>query len=121
MRLLLDSCVWGGARTELEAAGHDVVAAADWDKDPGDEEILAQAFRDKRILITLDKDFGELAIVHGNPHSGILRLVNFSALQQALVCLEVLRHHGEDLAAGAILTAEPGRLRVRPPDQGDES
>jgi predicted nuclease of predicted toxin-antitoxin system len=116
MRLLLDSCVWGGARSELEAAGHDVVAAAEWERDPGDEQILAQAFRDRRILITLDKDFGELAIVRGSRHSGIVRLVNFSAIRQASVCLEVLRLHGEDLTAGAILTAEPGRLRVRPPD-----
>lgn len=34
MKLLLDSCVWGGARRELTAAGHDVVAAADWPKIP---------------------------------------------------------------------------------------
>ena len=40
MRLLLDSCVWGKSRTKLEAAGHDVVAVADWPVDPGDEEIL---------------------------------------------------------------------------------
>lgn len=108
--------MWGGARPELEAAGHDVVAAADWEKDPGDEEILAQAFRERRVLITLDKDFGELAIVRGSPHSGILRLVNFSALRQASVCLQILVQHGEDLAAGALITAEPGRLRIRPPD-----
>lgn len=56
MRLLLDTCMWGGARQELEAAGHDVVATVDWEKDPGDEEILAQAFRERRVLITLDKD-----------------------------------------------------------------
>jgi predicted nuclease of predicted toxin-antitoxin system len=116
MRLLLDTCIWGGARPELEAAGHDVVAAGEWERDPGDEEILAQAYRESRILITLDKDFGELAVVRGNPHSGILRLVNFSALRQAAVCLEVLRRHGEELAAGAIITVEPGRLRMRPPD-----
>jgi predicted nuclease of predicted toxin-antitoxin system len=108
--------MWGGARSELEAGGHDVIAAADWEKDPGDEEILARAFREGRVLITLDKDFGELAIVLGSPHSGILRLVNFSALRQASVCLEILRNHGEDLAAGSILTAEPGRLRIRPPE-----
>jgi predicted nuclease of predicted toxin-antitoxin system len=116
MRLLLDTCMWGGARSELEAAGHDVVAAADWEKDPGDEEILAQAFRERRILITLDKDFGELAIVRGSRHSGIVRLVNFSALRQAVVSLAVLNQHGEELMAGAIVTAEPGRLRIRPPD-----
>ncbi len=69
-----------------------------------------------RILVTLDKDFGEIAIVHGAPHSGILRLVNISATQQAAICQRVLVLYGEDLTAGAIVTAEPGRLRIRPPD-----
>jgi predicted nuclease of predicted toxin-antitoxin system len=76
MKLLLDSCVWGGVRPELAAAGHDVSAASDWERDPGDEEILHRAHRERRILITLDKDFGELAIAQGKPHSGILRIVN---------------------------------------------
>jgi len=67
MRLLLDACVWGGARAELEAAGHDVVWIGEWNEDPGDEEILARAYREGRILVTLDKDFGELAIVHRHP------------------------------------------------------
>jgi hypothetical protein len=31
MKLLLDSCVWGGALAELQAAGHDVVWAGQWD------------------------------------------------------------------------------------------
>lgn len=115
MRLLLDSCVWGGARRELEAKGHDVVAAADWDADPGDDEILSRAHQEQRILVTLDKDFGELAILQGRPHSGILRLVDVSATRQAALCLHVLDRYGEDLAEGAIVTAEPGRLRVRPP------
>jgi predicted nuclease of predicted toxin-antitoxin system len=115
MRLFLDSCVWGGIRPELIAAGHDVLAAADWDEDPGDEVILAFAHREDRILITLDKDFGELAIAQGKPHAGILRLVSFSARQQAKVSLHVLRLHGDELAAGAIVTAEPGRLRIRHP------
>lgn len=70
MRLLLDSCVWGGARSTIEAAGHDVVWAGDWEVDPGDDEILSRSHAEKRILVTLDKDFGELAIVQGRPHSG---------------------------------------------------
>ena len=41
MRILLDSCVWGKARAELEAAGHDAIWAGDWPNDPGDAEILA--------------------------------------------------------------------------------
>jgi predicted nuclease of predicted toxin-antitoxin system len=116
MKLLLDACVWGGARQELKAAGHDVVWAGEWPTDPGDEEILARAHREGRVLVTLDKDFGELAVVYRIPHSGILRLVNLAARRQATVCLRVLALYGEDLKSGAIVTAEPGRLRIRPPE-----
>jgi len=41
---------------------------------PTDQDILQAACRDSRILITLDKDFGELAVAFGRPHSGIVRL-----------------------------------------------
>lgn len=121
MKLLLDSCVWGGALKTLQDAGHDVVWSGNWSKDPGDMEILAAAHREGRILVTLDKDFGELALVRRIPHSGILRLVNFSAKQQAIVCMEVLGLHGDELRAGAIITAEPGRLRIRPANTGSEA
>ncbi len=113
MKLLLDSCVWGGAVDRLRAAGHDVVWSGRWPVDPGDEEILARALAEGRVLVTLDKDFGELAIVRELPHAGILRLVGSSARQQAEVTLKVLEGHATDLAGGAIITAEAGRLRVR--------
>ncbi|MCD4727570.1 MAG: DUF5615 family PIN-like protein [Pirellulales bacterium] len=115
MKILLDSCVWGKARHELETAGHDVVWSGDWPSDPGDEEILARAHDEDRVLVTLDKDFGELAVLRGQPHSGILRLVGISARQQARVCLQVLFKHEAELASGAIITAELGRLRIRLP------
>lgn len=114
MKLLLDTCVWGGAVQPLRDAGHDVVWSGDWPDDPGDDEILARAHADGRILITLDKDFGELAVVRNLPHSGILRLVGFSATRQAAACLDVLARHGAELQAGALLTLEPGRVRIRP-------
>ncbi len=116
MKLLLDACVWGGARTVVETAGHNVVWAGDWEKDPGDDEILAQAHREERVLVTLDKDFGELAIVQGLLHSGIVRLVHVAAEAQGPICLQVLEMHGPALLQGAIVTAEPGRLRIRPPE-----
>lgn len=115
MNLLLDSCVWGGAVAKLRAAGHDVIWSGDWPADPGDEEILARALAEGRVLVTLDKDFGELAIVRELPHAGILRLVGLSALQQAEATLRVIEGHAADLASGAIITAEQGRLRVRLP------
>ena len=115
MKILLDSCVWGKACHELEAAGHNVVWAGDWPSDPGDEEILAIAHNQGRVLVTLDKDFGELAVLHGQHHRGILRLVGISAHQQAAVCLQVLAKHQAEFASGAIVTAEMGRLRIRLP------
>jgi predicted nuclease of predicted toxin-antitoxin system len=120
VKLLLDACVWGKARGELEAGGHDVIWAGDWPEDPGDQEILSRSHREGRILITLDKDFGELSVVRGHPHCGILRLVNISARQQAAACLRVLAEHGNDLETGTIVTVEPGRLRLRPPEHSSD-
>lgn len=117
MKILLDTCVWGGAKQALEAAGHDVIWSGDWPSDPGDEEILTQAYREGRVLVTLDKDFGELAVVYGQPHRGILRLVNLAARQQGLVCQRILESHGAELQSGAIITADGQRLRIRPPDK----
>ena len=45
MKVLLDTCVWGPAQIEIRDAGHDVIWAGDWDKDPGDEEILNRRMR----------------------------------------------------------------------------
>ncbi|OGP80036.1 MAG: toxin-antitoxin system, toxin component, PIN family protein [Deltaproteobacteria bacterium RBG_16_49_23] len=113
MKLLLDTCVWGGALKELQNNGHDVFWAGEWPTDPGDDEILDHAYHENRILVTLDKDFGELAIVRGVPHAGIIRLVNLRARQQADACLRVIGLHGDDLMAGAIITVEPNRMRIR--------
>ena len=115
MKVLLDSCVAGVVRSALVAAGHDVTAAIDWPRDPGDEEILSAARSEGRVLVTLDKDFGELVIGKGRLHHGIIRLVNLASHQQAASCVHVLEAHPEDLMNGAIITVEAGRLRVRTP------
>jgi predicted nuclease of predicted toxin-antitoxin system len=86
MKVLLDSCVWGGAREILETSGHDTKWAGNLTPDPGDEAILNTAYHEKRVLVTLDKDFGELAIVYDKPHCGIIRLVGHSARRQGPVC-----------------------------------
>ncbi|HKY32424.1 MAG TPA: DUF5615 family PIN-like protein [Candidatus Polarisedimenticolia bacterium] len=57
----------------------------------------ARRCQEGRILITLDKDFGERAIVRGHAHSGLIR------------------QYSRELEAGAIITVEAARVRVRPP------
>ena len=113
MKLLLDTCVYGKALEELLQAGHDVIWTGSWDRDPGDTEILAIAFSQQRIVITLDKDFGELAVFKNELHSGIIRLVNIPALDQGKFILHILKKHEQELLSGAIVTANRTRIRVR--------
>ena len=87
MKLLLDSCVRGGAKTFLAMAGHDVDWIGERSEDPGDDAILSKADRNERVLITLDKDFGDLSVLFGAPHlgaphHGIVRLVNIPVRKQ---------------------------------------
>ena len=113
--VLLDTCVWGGAVPELVNLGHDVLWSGNWDKDPGDRAILEAAYSQRRILVTLDKDFGELAILKGMPHAGIIRLTGFRALQMAGVINHLLEVYHDELTEAAILTVNPERVRIRLP------
>lgn len=113
MKLLLDSCVSGRVKATLLEAGHDTEWCGDWPHDPGDDAVLDYAHAQGRTLVTLDKDFGELAILKGRPHAGIVRLVGLRLAMQGPILLEVIRKHGARLELGAIVTATADRLRVR--------
>ncbi len=113
MKVLLDSCVWPGALARIAAAGHEVEWVGAWGADPGDEKILAHAFARGQVVVTLDKDFGELAVAFGRAQAGIVRVVDVRHSEQAALCVGLLERHGADLARGAIVTAEPGRVRIR--------
>ena len=115
MKLLLDACVWGGAAAELRAHGHDAIWAGDWESDPGDREILRIADAEQRALVTLDKDFGDLAVREGASHYGIIRLVGIGARRQARACGDALSRYGQELQSKtiAIVTVERGRMCIR--------
>jgi hypothetical protein len=69
----LDTCVSAALQPILAEVGHDVIWTGAWEKDPGDDEILAFARREGRVLVTLDKDFGSLAVLRGQPGSKPVR------------------------------------------------
>lgn len=89
MRVLLDTCVWGGIKDVLAGEGHDAEWTGD-EKDLGDQQIIRRAHEQGRVLVTLDKDFGELAVLRGMPHAGIIRLVDLGARQQGAYVLAAL-------------------------------
>lgn len=113
MKLLVDACVAEAVVQALRADGHDVVAVAEWLREPGDEEILRTAAAERRVMVTRDKDFGTLAVLHGQGHTGIVQLRRLRLRQQPAACLAALQAHAGDLEAGAIVTVLPGRVRVR--------
>ena len=114
--LLVDSCVSSAVCAALTGRGHDVAWVGSWAEDPGDRAVLEAARRDGRVLITLDKDFGEFAVLEALPHSGIIRLVDLPLRDQAQRCHDALVDEEPLLARGGIVTVEPTRLRLREPE-----
>ena len=102
-----------GVVEELRALGHDVTWVGEWPRDPGDEAILARAAAEGRVLVTLDEDFGTLAVLHRRPHVGIIRLVEQSVTAHAALTERALQEHARELAAGGIVVIEGGRMRLR--------
>jgi len=114
MRFLADENFPGDAVTALRAAGQDVL----WIRTdaPGitDQDVLSRSLRDARVLLTFDKDFGELAWRSGLPAScGIVlfRLPALSPTGVGKVIADVLT--GRDDWPGHFSVVEPGRIRVR--------
>ena len=66
MRFLANENFPGAAVAALAAAGHDIVWVRTAAPGSSDAAVLAWAIREKRILITFDKDFGELARASGS-------------------------------------------------------
>jgi len=60
MNFLADESCAGPVIRALREAGHDVVAIAEVAKGATDEQVLERAVNEKRVLITEDRDFGEL-------------------------------------------------------------
>jgi predicted nuclease of predicted toxin-antitoxin system len=100
---------------EASALGHDVVWSGNRAKEPGDRAILESTHSGGRILVTLDKDFGELAILKGLPHSGIIRPTGFRSHEMASVIHHLPCSYGGEHLEGAIVTATPERVRIRRP------
>jgi predicted nuclease of predicted toxin-antitoxin system len=81
VRFLADeSCDFGVVRI-LRASGHDVLAVPEISPRLLDEDAALWARREQRILLTEDKDFGQLAFASGDPSGGVI-LIRFPARTQ---------------------------------------
>ena len=74
MKLLLNENLGRSAAEALRCLGHDVIWIGDDFAGIQDQAVLAKAKREGRVLVTKDKDFGELAFKNGETHDGIILL-----------------------------------------------
>ena len=72
MKLLVDECCDPRLVAALRQAGHDVRYVLEIDPGASDKQVVALSIEQDRILITEDKDFGELAIRHGKALPGLI-------------------------------------------------
>lgn len=114
MNFLVDRCAGTRLAAWLEANGHDVRAAWEFDPDPGDAELLRVAAAEGRILVTIDSDFGALVFLLGADLPGIIRLPDIPAAGRIALTADLLARHGPELS-GSIVTTRGGRVRISPP------
>ncbi|MBZ0207381.1 MAG: DUF5615 family PIN-like protein [Flavobacteriales bacterium] len=72
MDFIADESVDGHIIRALRSAGHTVQDIHESDLGAHDERVLEIANAGKSVLITEDKDFGDLVFANGSPHSGVL-------------------------------------------------
>lgn len=112
MRFLIDRCAGRRVADWLRREGHDVVESRERGRDPGDRVLLEWAATEARILVTMDKDFGEFVFRDRAGHSGLVRLPDVPAETRVRLMERVLREHGDELVDRAIVTVRGGRIRI---------
>jgi predicted nuclease of predicted toxin-antitoxin system len=99
----------------LQALGYDVTTIAhDYPASLADREILALAVAEDRILVTNDRDFGDLIFRQGQPHRGVIyfRLPLDSTADEKIEQIKrLLVTHRDQLDRFLVVT--PRGVRVR--------
>ncbi len=118
MRLLLDEGLPFRLAAHLRGQGHDVTAVGhDYPHALADREILAIARRERRIVLTNDKDFGDLVFRDKLPHAGVVLFrLGYVPLPVRIARLErVLIEYADRLDQFIVVT--PGGIRVGSPQE----
>ena len=115
MKFLLDANVEYRLATFLTSLKHDVkTIARDYPHSLPDQEVLALAVQEKRILLTNDRDFGELIFHQHHPHYGVIlfRLKNTKDIQVKINWLQtVLQTHHASIHEYIVITSQGIRVR----------
>jgi predicted nuclease of predicted toxin-antitoxin system len=115
MKLLADHDVYAATSRFVAALGHEVVTAYELGfAERSDEELLELAHDQERILLTRDRDFGNLVFV-GRRQSGViyLRILPSSQAGVHSELQRVLQTYTETELQRSFVVVEPGQHRIR--------
>jgi len=113
LRFLADECCDFAAVRALRTEGFDVLSVAEASAGADDERVIAMALQERRILLTEDKDFGQLVFAAGRKSLGVV-LLRFPASARSAVgarMLELVRKHADRLT-GSFVVLQPERVRI---------
>ncbi|HPD15417.1 MAG TPA: DUF5615 family PIN-like protein [Planctomycetota bacterium] len=115
MDFVVDESTGTAVAEFLRGLGHDVLNIVESLPQADDPDILKLAAAEKRIVVTNDKDFGELVFRSGRPHRGVilLRLRDESAENRVRVVASVLERWANRLSDSFTVATE-GKVRIRP-------
>jgi predicted nuclease of predicted toxin-antitoxin system len=115
MRILADENVPGPVVAALREAGHDVVWTRETSPGARDRDVLGTAQGEARLVVTYDKDFGELAVRHALPAASGVVLVRLSGPSPEVDNARVVEALiGRDDWAGHFAVITDDRVRLRP-------
>jgi predicted nuclease of predicted toxin-antitoxin system len=114
MRFLADECCDAALVDALRGDGHDVLYAVESLRGATDDELLTRALSERRILLTEDKDFGELVYRLRRLAHGIV-LLRFDVADRALKVprLRYLLDQEAERLPGSFIVLETDKIRVR--------
>ena len=115
MRFLADENFPGIAVTALREAGHDIRWVSTDDLGASDRVVMDRAAREERVILTFDKDFGELVFrIGGTVAAGVILFRLQSASPEELVS-RILRVVGSRTDwVGMFSVVDSNKLRMRP-------
>jgi predicted nuclease of predicted toxin-antitoxin system len=114
VRFLADESCDASVVRALLRAGHDVTSVSETMRGATDRSVLALAALEHRLLITEDKDFGELVFAAGRPSAGVLLLRYVPAARELLTRKAVeFVSAWEAEVTGSFVVMTPTRTRMR--------
>lgn len=113
LKFMIDVGVGKKVEQWLEEQGYDVKTVRSFDPKAEDAEILRIAESESRMVVTMDKDFGELVHRSGKAHAGvlILRLEDATGDEKADVVKRILSEHSDKIQS-RFCVFQAGRLRI---------